>query len=154
MWGLTTRTSRRTLAGVVVIVFLTGDVAAASRGWAAGPPPPDASERLVPREAPPVRLAQNPCAERQRQPQPTNPCDARRRPPREPSTPGSVGRDKVDQMLRERMREGQQESMPSVQSPSDTGDDAIRRLGEHLRQQAPGTDPALAVAQSRGGEPG
>ena len=140
---------RRILAAGVLIFFLGGDVAAASRGWDAGPLPPSVSERLDPPAPGPVRFAQNPCAERQ---QPANPCGGRPTRQSPPSIPPSVGRDKVDQRLRELQRRGDDLGPgPRIeQAPQD--DDAIRRLGERLRQQ-PVPGPA-AGAVPPPGDPG
>lgn len=141
--------SRRILAAGVLFFFLGGDVAAASRGWDVGPLPPSVSERLDPRAPGPVRLAQNPCAERQ---QPANPCGGRPKRQSPPSIPPSVGRDKVDQRLRElQRRDDEQGAGPRIeQTPQD--DDAIRRLGERLRRQ-PIPPPAAGVIPPLG-DPG
>lgn len=148
---------KQILAAATLLVFLSGDVAAASRRWDAGAAPsvaPAAGPDLAPpRETPraPLRLA-NPC-----QPtQPANPCDARRRTPGTTTVPPSVGRDKVDQLLKDRMREEpipqHPQPSPPVQRAPDTGDDAIRRLGERLRRQ-PVPPPAVAGTPP-GADPG
>ena len=133
------RAARRTLAAVVLLVFASGDVAAATGGRA------PAARPIVPAQPPsaaPRRVAQaNPCAERQ--PQPVNPCSQRRHTkPQEPSVPPQVGRDKVEQMLKDRFREPevrQQEpsEAPQLERPADRDDEAIKRLGERLRRKGP-----------------
>lgn len=138
--------SRRVLAAGILLFFLGGDVAAASRGRESAP---GLAPRLGPPDGPPVRFVQNPCAERQ---QPANPCGARPKRQSPPSIPPSVGRDKVDQRLRElQRRDDEQGAGPRIeQTPQD--DDAIRRLGERLRRQ-PVPPPAAGVI-SPPGDPG
>lgn len=63
--------------------------------------------------------------------------------------PPSVGRDKVEQMLRDRLREPDAHPSPPAEAPQlerpAQGDDAIRRLGEQLRRQAPLVPPVAGA---------
>jgi hypothetical protein len=132
--------ARRVLCGATALIFVAGDLAAAS-GRLAGPPGPapiPGWEREPPADLlrPPLLLA-NP------EVQPANPCAVRQEKKKQPDpgVPPSVGRDKVDRLLRDRLRpdepmvppEPGMQPTPMPRAPVD--EDAIRRLGEQLRRQ-------------------
>jgi len=146
---------RRVVCGATVLVLVAGDVAAAS-GRVVGPPAPapiPGWEREPPADAirPPLLLA-NP------EMQPANPCAVKQeKKKQDPGVPPSMGRDKVDRLLRDRQRpdEPMPQPEPGMQPPprAPTDDDSIRRLGEQLRRQ-PIPIPPVAAGPPGAPEPG
>lgn len=117
---------RRLGSTLIVVVLLLGDLLRLGLGDSPAPLPAHAQ----PREEMPAPA--NPCAPQIQQ-------EKRKK---DPPVPPSVGRDKADQILKERRQQQQdqlieQDRRLQVQPPP-TGDDAIRSLGDRLRRQVPG----------------
>jgi hypothetical protein len=126
---------RRLGSTVIVVVLLLGDLLRLGLG----DPPAPRSAHAQPREEMPVPA--NPCAPQIQQ----------EKKKKDPPVPPSVGRDKADQILKER-RQQQQDLLIEQDrrlhgQPPPTGDDAIKSLGDRLRRQQ---IPGGAVASTAG----
>lgn len=152
------RVLRRVVCGATALVLLAGDLAAASGRLGAAPPAPpvpgwerEPAATLIP---PPLLLA-NP------EIQPANPCapPQERKKKEDPGVPPSVGRDRIERLLRDRQRQDEQMPVdPNVQPPpqqrAPVDEDAVRRLGEQLRRRPGPIPPTAGPAPKPADDPG
>jgi hypothetical protein len=92
--------------------------------------------------------------------QPANPCAVQQEKKKkvDPGIPPSVGRDRIERLLRDRQQQDQQIPVdPNVQPPpsqrAPVDEDAVRRLGDQLRRR-PGPIPPTAGPAPGAPEPG
>lgn len=134
------RLLRRVVCGVSALVLVAGDLAAVVGRAAAADSP------LLLAQAEMMRPPVNPCAVRQQEKKKDD-----------PGVPPSVGRDRIERLLRDRQRQDDQMPQePTMQQPRAPADDsAIGRIGEQLRKNPIPVPPGgLAGVAPGGGGPG